>query len=174
MDFQIVSPITLFPSLITQNWWVSRLSSLFGCVFNFRFYHSIFWFLSDELWKIKTHFKCFQVMDTELWWHFGKHTYLRNPQPVSSQIRFFFLFLSLWVVFFFFLFSFSFHVGWSSSSFFLSRWVWSSLLHPFFFTVGLGLGSLFFSFSSSSSFLSFSHCFFVFFFFTLGLRGLMH
>ena len=124
MDFQIVSPITLFPSLITQNWWVSRLSSLFGCVFNFRFYHSIFWFLSDELWKIKTYFKCFQVMDTELWWHFGKHTYLRNPQHVSSQIRFFF---------------FSFHSGWSSSSsFFLFPFTLGGLLLLFSFHAGFG------------------------------------
>ena len=166
MDFQIVSPITLFPSLITQNWWVSRLSSLFGCVFNFRFYHSIFWFLSDELWKIKTHFKYFQVMDTELWWHFGKHTYLRNPQPVSSQIRFFFFpftlggllllpfffFLSRWVVFFFF-FPFTLGLVQSSSSFFFhgrSRLGFSILLLFFFF---------FFSFLFTLFF-----CFFFFFF----------
>ena len=53
-------PITLFPSPITQNMWVPRLRNLFGIVFSFCFHHLILWFLSDKLWKLKTHFRCFQ------------------------------------------------------------------------------------------------------------------
>ena len=66
------SPITLFSSPITQNWWIPWLKGLFEFVFSFCFYHSIFWFLSDELWKLKTHFRCFQVIKTGFPWHFGK------------------------------------------------------------------------------------------------------
>ena len=70
------SLITLFSLPITQKWWVPRLSSLFGCAFSFYFHHSILWFLSDELWKLKTHFKCFQVIKTEFPWHFGNKTHV--------------------------------------------------------------------------------------------------
>ena len=59
LDFQ-------FPSPITQNMWVPWLNGLFGDVFSFCFYHSILWFLSNELWKLKTHFRCFQVIKIEL------------------------------------------------------------------------------------------------------------
>ena len=58
--------------------------SLFGFVFKFCFYHSIFWFLSDKLWKLKTHFKCFQVIKTELWWHFGN--FLRNTRAHDREL----------------------------------------------------------------------------------------
>ena len=130
LDFQFPSPITLFLSPITQNMWVPWLNGLFGGVFSFYFHHSILWFLSDELWKLKTHFRCFQVMKTELWWYFCKYTHIEGPtvRPFA---------LSNIVVFFFFL---SFTLGLdhlsiiSSSSSFLSfsRWflglVHSSLL----------------------------------------------
>ena len=56
----------LFPSLITQNMWVPRLRSLFG----FCFHHSILLFLSDELWKFKIHFRCFQFSKLSFQWHF--------------------------------------------------------------------------------------------------------
>ena len=32
--------------------------------------------MSDELWKLKTHFRCFQVMESELWWHFCNYTHI--------------------------------------------------------------------------------------------------
>ena len=54
--------ICCFPSPITQNSLVPQLSSLFGCVFSFCFHYSILWFLSNKLWKLKTHFGCFQVI----------------------------------------------------------------------------------------------------------------
>ena len=58
--FIFPSPISLFPLPITQNKWDPPQESLFGCVSSFCFHHSILWFLSDELWKLKTHFSCFQ------------------------------------------------------------------------------------------------------------------
>ena len=67
LDFQ-------FLSRITQNWWIPRLSNVFGFVFNIFFHHSIFWFLSNELWKLKTHFRCFQVMENWVMWHFCNFT----------------------------------------------------------------------------------------------------
>ena len=53
------SLIILFLSPITQNWWIPRLFGLFGFIFSFCFHHTIFWYLSDKLWKLKTHFKVF-------------------------------------------------------------------------------------------------------------------
>ena len=44
--------------------------------FSFCFNHSILWILNDKLWKLKTTFKCFWVMKTELWWHFAKYTHI--------------------------------------------------------------------------------------------------
>ena len=78
LDFQFPSPITLFPSLITQNWWVPRLSNMFGCVSSFCFHHSILWFLSDGLWKLKIHFKCFQAIKTQFPWHFRNKTHMHG------------------------------------------------------------------------------------------------
>ena len=60
------SLITLFSSLITQNWWVPWRGSLFGCVFKFCFHYSILWFFSNKLAKLKTTFGYFWVMETEL------------------------------------------------------------------------------------------------------------
>ena len=70
--------------------WVPWQKGVFGFVFNFCFYHSILWFLSDELAKLKTTFGCFQVMDTELWWHFGKYTHFWDPRSEKSHPYFFF------------------------------------------------------------------------------------
>ena len=56
-----------------------RVSSLFGFVFKFCFHHSILWFLSDKLWNLKTHFRCFKVIKTKLWWHFCKYTHIEGP-----------------------------------------------------------------------------------------------
>lgn len=50
----------------------------------FFFHHSILWFLSDELWKLKTHFRCFQVMETKLWWHFGN--FLRSTWAHGKEL----------------------------------------------------------------------------------------
>ena len=75
------SLITLFPSPITQNWWVPWL---FGFVFSFCFHHSILWFLSDELWKLKTHFRCFQVIKTELLGHCCKFLDLCGTSQSTS------------------------------------------------------------------------------------------
>ena len=58
--------------------------SLFGFIFKSCFYYSIFWFLSDKLWKLKTHFKCFQVIKIELWWHFGN--FLRNTWAHGREL----------------------------------------------------------------------------------------
>ena len=58
--------------------------SLFGFVFKFCFHHLIFWFLSDKLWKLKTHFRCFQVIETELWCHFGN--FLRNTWAHGKEL----------------------------------------------------------------------------------------
>ena len=105
--------ITLFPSPITQTWRDSWLKSLFG----FCFHHSILWFFSDELWKLKTHFRCFQVIETELWWHFCKYTHIEGPTVRGPAVTFLLLIFFfhwvqwVWVVFFFFFFSFSFHIG---------------------------------------------------------------
>ena len=73
------------PSPITQKLWDPRRETLFGCVFKFCFHHSILWFLSDKLWKLKTHFRCFQVIETELWWHFCKYTHIEGPTVLSSH-----------------------------------------------------------------------------------------
>ena len=119
--------------------------SLFGFIFKFCFHHSIFWFLSDELWKLKTHFRCFQVIETELWWHFCKYTHNKElmvrPFALSNTVVFFFSFLSFTLgldhlslfsssssfLFFYYLFIFfPFHVGF---------WVW---LHFFFYSFSLG------------------------------------
>ena len=58
--------------------------SLFGFVFKFCFHHLILLFFSDELWKLKTHFRCFQVMETELWWHFDN--FLRNTWAHGKEL----------------------------------------------------------------------------------------
>ena len=91
--------VFVFPSPITQNMWVPWLNGLFEDVFSFCFHNLIIWFLSDELYKLKTNFMCFQVMETELWWHFCKYT-----QWGTHQLQ---LLTSLSSFFFFFFFSFS-------------------------------------------------------------------
>ena len=109
--------VFVFPSPITQKWWDPQRESLFGFVFKFCFHHSILWFFSDELWKLKTHFRCFQVMETKLWWHFCKYTHNEGPINCNfwlhSPLFFFFLlhfsfffFNLLFLSFFFFLFAF--------------------------------------------------------------------
>ena len=173
-----LSFIILFLSPVSQNWWVPQQKGVLGFVLNFCFHHSILWFLSYKLTKLKTTFGYFQVMETESWWHFSKYIYLRDPWSESSQIQsdillsptrdvfFFFSFFSHWVwawflyslfffFFLFFFFSFPFTLGFwvLFLSFFLSRWLWAWFLYSFF-----------------SSFLSFSHWvsrfgFFFFFFF---------
>ena len=75
--------------------------SLFGFVFKFCFHHSILWFFSDELWKLKTHFRCFQVMETKLWWQSCKYTHIEGPTSCN-----FWLHSPLFFFFFFFHFSF--------------------------------------------------------------------
>ena len=159
--------------------WVPWLNDFFGDVFSFCFYHSIIWFLSDELWKLKTHFRCFQVMKTELWWHFCKYTHIEGPTirpfALSNTVVFFFFFFSFSFFFLFFVFHARSHLSlFSSSSSFSSFFFFSFLFtlvsrfgciffFPFLFTGFLGLGSLFF--------LSFFFFFFFPFFsflFTLG------
>ena len=90
--------------------------SLFGFVFKFCFHHSILWFFSDELWKLKTHFRCFQVMETKLWWQSCKYTHIEGPTSrnfwLHSPLFFFFFllhfsfFLSFFFLYFFFFFFF--------------------------------------------------------------------
>ena len=122
----------MFPSLITQNWGShkKKKKTLFGFVSSFCFHHSILWFLSDELAKLKTTFECFWVMETELWWYFYKYTHIsgtHGQREVASLPFFFFslLFLSFLLhrltqrLFFFF--------------FFLSFFFANSLQQPFFF-----------------------------------------
>ena len=115
-------------SLITQNWCAPWLFGLFGFVFSFCFHHSILWFLSDELWKLKTTFRCIWVMKTKLWRHFGKYTHIwgthsqrvvKSGQTFCSlqhALSYFFFFffpfmLGLVFFFFFFLLFFPFHIG---------------------------------------------------------------
>ena len=77
--------------------------SLFGFVFKFCFHHSILWFFSDELWKLKTHFRCFQVMETKLWWQSCKYTHIEGPTScnfwVHSPLFFFFFFFPLFFLY---------------------------------------------------------------------------
>ena len=94
------------------------------------FHHSILWFLSDELWKLKTHFRCFQVMETKLWWQSCKYTHIDGPTSrnfwLHSPLFFFFFLFStflsvrlssfsvLWqasVLYFFFPFLFAFLIS---------------------------------------------------------------
>jgi len=44
-------------------------------------------FFSDGLWKLKTSFKCFQVMEIELWWHFSNFTQLIGQRSVYSHFN---------------------------------------------------------------------------------------
>ena len=65
---------------------------LFGWVLDYYFHHSILWFLSDELWKLKTYLGVFSFHN----FVFNgisviKHT-LRNPL-VKSVAKIFFFFL---------------------------------------------------------------------------------
>ena len=151
-------------------------------VFSYCFHYSIIWFLSDELWKLKTHFRCFQFHDSIFNDIFViKHT-LKDPL-VRSAATFDLFFFSLgsmrWSssssffpftrVFFFFHFSFPFHA--TGMVFFIFLLFFFFLLLFFPFHIGfLGLVAFFFSFFSipfhwvfgfSSSF-SFSFFFFVF------------
>ena len=71
-----LSLITEFSSPITQNQWVPWSKHLFGFVLSFCFHHLILTKLSDELQKLETSYRCFQVMEIELWWHFGNFTQL--------------------------------------------------------------------------------------------------
>ena len=127
--------ITLFPSLITQKWWDLWRESLFGFVFKFCFHHLILLFLSDELWKLKTHFRFFQVIETKLWWHFCKYTHIEGP-----TVRPFTLSNTRHLLFFFF--------------FCLSRWVWDTPFSILFFFFLLFFPILFTSVSM------FGYCFF--------------
>ena len=124
--------------------WVPWLNDFFGDVFSFCFYHSIIWFLSDELWKLKTHFRCFQVMKTELWWHFCKYTHIEGPTirpfALSNTVVFFFFFFSFSFFFLFFVFHARSHLSlFSSSSSFSSFFFFS-----FLFTLVSRFGCIFF------------------------------
>ena len=148
LDFQ-------FPSPITQNMWVPWLNGLFGDVFSFCFYHSILWFLSDKLWKLKTHFKCFQVMKQSYDDIFVNTHTLRDPwsdlllSPIQLSFLFFFIFFVFHVGSHLSLFSSSSSSSSSSFSSFLSIFTLVSgfgciFFFPFLFTGFLGLGSFFF------------------------------
>ena len=118
--------VFVFPSPITQKWWDPRRESLFRFVFKFRFHHLILWFFSDELWKLKTHFRCFQVMETELWWQSCKYTHIEGPTSRNFWLHsplFFFFFFS---IFFLFVSLLSLFVATSIGSFFLSFFLFSS------------------------------------------------
>ena len=96
-------------------------------------------FFSDELWKLKTYFRCFQVMETELWWHFCNYTHIEGPTVRSFT-------LSNTVVFFFFFSSFlSFMLG---LTFLYSCHLLLLLLFLLFllFTLVSGFDCIFFSF----------------------------
>ena len=89
------SLITQFLSLITQKWWVPWSMSLFGFVFWICFIHSILTYLSNELQKLETSFRCFWVMEIEIRWHFRNFTQLMEPtfyvlsnpcQPTPQQL----------------------------------------------------------------------------------------
>ena len=54
--------------------------------FQFYFYHLILWFLSDELWKLKTHFRCFQFLKLSFYGIFIiKHTYMGPTVSAKSH-----------------------------------------------------------------------------------------
>ena len=78
--------ILVFPSLITQKWWDLCRERLFELVFKFCFHHSILWFLSNKLAKLKTSFESFWVMETKLWWHFCKYKHIEGP-TVRALLR---------------------------------------------------------------------------------------
>ena len=62
---------------------------LFGWVLDHCFYHSILWFLSDELWKLKTHFRCFQFLKLSFQWHFRNYTHIPNRNVWQTDFFFF-------------------------------------------------------------------------------------
>ena len=116
-----------------------------GYVLKFCFHHSIIWFFSDELAKLKTTFWCFWVMKTELWWYFDKYTHIRDPWSESSQIHSDILLSPALHQ--------RLHI---LSFFFFSCWVWAGFLYSFFFQFILGfLFFFFFFFTSHDLFSSF-------------------
>ena len=129
--------VFVFPSPITQKWWDPRRESLFGFVFKFCFHHLILWFLSNELWKLKTLFRCFQVMKTELWWQSCKYTHIEGPTNCN-----FWLHSSLFFSFFNFFFSVLLHVSFFLSLFFPCSSLQALVLSFFLYFLPLHLSHL--------------------------------
>ena len=48
--------------------------------------HSILTFFSNEIQKLKTSFRCFWVIETELWWYFCNFAKLSGPTHMLSPI----------------------------------------------------------------------------------------
>lgn len=64
LNFSVFSSrIILFLLLTYSKIQVPQSNILFGCVFKFRFHHSIFTKISNEFWKLKTSLRCFQILD---------------------------------------------------------------------------------------------------------------
>ena len=137
-------------------------------------------FFSDELWKLKTYFRCFQVMETELWWHFCNYTHIKGPTvrpfTLSNTVVFFFFFSSFLSFMLGLTFLYSCHLLLLLFLLFLLFTLVSGFdciffsflffLFSFLFTGFLGLGFFFFFFFSLS--LSLFFFFFFSFLFTLG------
>ena len=132
--------------------WVPWLNGLFGDVFSFCFHHSIFWFFSDELWKLKTHFRCFQFPKLSFHGIFViKHTCMRPIVSAKSHQHTFWYYLQ-WlsssmgtrsllhlyttIFFFFFFFFFSFYFFWGKLYHYLHTTTDRSLDPPSSFFLG--------------------------------------
>ena len=86
---------------------------LFGWVLDHCFHHSIIWFLSNELWKLKTLFKCFQfhnfvfncisIIKTTYWVPLVLSCQLSLLSPTGHSLFSFFFFFNLFFHFSFFL-----------------------------------------------------------------------
>ena len=133
--------------------WVPWLNGLFGDVFSFCFHHSIFWFFSDELWKLKTHFRCFQFPKLSFHGIFViKHTCMGPIVSAKSHQHTFWYYLQ-WLsssmgtrsllhlyttifFFFFFFFFFSFFFFWGKLYHYLHTTTNRSLDPPSSFFLG--------------------------------------
>ena len=70
---------------------------LFGWVLDHCFHNSILWFLSDELWKLKTHFRFFQFPNSVFNGIFIiKRTYPTTMFDKRIYLFIFFLFFFFW------------------------------------------------------------------------------
>ena len=69
---------------------MKKKKTLLGFVFSFCFYHSILWFLSNKLWKLKTYFRCFWFPKLSFQWHFHNLTHITSCNVRQTDWFFFF------------------------------------------------------------------------------------